>query len=1311
MKAKMSLNSLVRILCKWNVQVFIVLAALGTAMCCSNALAQSGAGAIQGTVTDSSGAVIPGASIHVVNQANGVAADTKSNDVGFYQVPGLFTGTYSVTISAPGMKSYKSVIELLVDQAAIINATMTAGDVTQQVEVSANVVQLTTTDNGTIASTLENDRLNQLPMNGRFLLSLADETTPGLEDGGQRANGLMPSALEYVADGVTLSNRNLGGEGQLGSFPPQLPDPDAVQEVRVETTNTSAQFSEPATGIITTKSGTNGLHGSFFETARNSGVGIAKGRQDPSNFSEPHLVRNEFGASAGGPIILPHVYHGKNKSFWFFAYERYSLASESDELVTVPTVAMRQGDFSGLISSAGILQALYDPSTTAPSANCVTNTGATESNAYCRTQFAYNGIPNVINPARISPMTKVLMDIIPLPTSAANPLVAPNLTTPGINDAHVPTVTFRLDHSFNEKNNAYLRYTDNILSATTLQNNPVNTPATIAGGGLPAGASGLQTSPTAMFSAALGFTHVFSPTFFSETILSQQWYNQFYNAGPNANLDYEKTLGLPNNFGEAGFPCIAGCNYDWSIMPINGTQFVFKESQIISDIDENLTKTVGRHQMQFGGRYRHERFDYLPDRLQDEVDFTNEGTGLELPSSGANYATSPNTGYPDGDLFLGDAANYTVNLEPPNVHYHDMEFDAYFQDNFHVTKNLTANLGLRYEAHPGAWTKDGLTEGFDLKNDAQVLTNPVSYYIAKGYTTQAIITNLQNLGVIFESPQEAGYPSTMIDNYDFNFGPRVGLAYQPFGGKHGTVVRGAYGRYIYPVPVRNSIRNTTSSLPFVASYSQNYVNASQSPDGLPNYLARAPQSVIAGLNSSDVVNSGTTNSILPGQGLWNLDPKYPPSFVTQMNFTVEQSLRGNSALRLSWLYTHGANLDHYYFYNNQPSTYVWEMAYGIVPPTGTVVGSNQYAATATGPYDQTKYGDSVWDAANGWSNDNALQATYQRLFHHGIAYQINYVWSKPFRVGGNYFRDSQAFPAANFQGVLGSAGTMTSPYGQVVAPNPLPAIPTGTPVWAEYHALDRYENYIVDTAVPKQHITFNGIIDVPAGRGKRFLSNANRFEDEIVGGWQIAGDGGVVSQDFTVNATNWGPTNPIKIYKHSAPITDCRSGVCSKSYLWFNGYIPPTAISGNSCATASQTVAGLPTAYQPYQTPIDNSCTTANFGTNNVQVTAPTLNGGVPVTVQYAPGPSSKTAGGVNPYSHTVLNGPMNWTTDFSVFKVFPITEKVNLRFNVDAFNAFNVQGFNNPDRTDGTEAVEPNGVSSSYNTPRQLQFTARLTF
>lgn len=1254
---------------------------IGVAMCTSDTLAQSGAGSIQGTVTDATGAVITGATIHVVNEATNVATSAKSNSVGFYQVPDLFTGTYIMTFAAPGMKTDRTTLELQVAQAAVVNPVLSAGAVTQEVVVASDVIQLTTTDSGTIGSTLENSRINQLPMNGRELVTLTGMTTPGLESGGTRVNGLMGEALEYVADGVPLTNRQFGGEGiaTVYSTQSQLPDPDAVQEVRTETTDSGAQYATPATAIITTKSGTNTLHGTLFETARNNDFGIAKGRQDSSNFAAPEYIRNEFGVAVGGPIVVPRLYQGKSKSFWFFAYERYSLAQSSNVLVSVPTLAMRQGNFDGITNSAGVGQTLYDPATTTASANC---NGSGTANQWCRTPFQFNQIPI----GRLDPSAKLLYSITAPPTSADNPYVTTNLTEPDALYEVIPTITFRLDHSFNPDNKAYLRYTSNNQFDQALRS--TSQPVSIAANGFPAGATGYQENPISNFGAALGVTHIFSPTFFSETILSQQWFMQFIGGGGNPNLNYEQMLGLPNNFGNPGFPAISGLLSNYA-----GTQFQYKMNQIISNFDENLTKVVGKHQMQFGGRYRHERFAYLPSRYADVTDFGAYATGLEDPATGANYSDSPNSGLADGDFSLGAAYSYSASLEPPEAHYHDMEFDAYFQDNYHIGRNLTLNLGLRYEAHPAVWTKDDLTADFDLKHDAVVMTNPVSYYVAKGYTTQPIVTNLENIGVAFETASQAGYPGTMMDNYDFTFGPRVGIAYQPLGNRFGTVIRGGYGRYIYPIPLRSSYQNAVTKIPYSNTYTQSYTAADQSPDGLPNYLLRSPQAVFMGTNSSDVVNSSTINSILPGVTMWALDPAYAPDFVNETNVTIEQPLKGQSALRVSWLWTHATDLDHAYYFNSQPSTFVWEMATGTTPPTGT------YSATAMGPYDQKTYGDSAWDEKTGWSNDNALQVNYQRLAHHGIAYQVMYVWSKAFRVGGNSTRDSNVYSADNYLGALGTVGTMTSPYGAVVAPSLPPTRPAGLATYADWHALDTYQDYLIDSAIPEQHIQFNGIVDIPLGRGKRFLSNANRFANELVGGWQIAGDGSVSSQDFQVASGNWGQTSPIHVYKHGAPITDCRSGVCHKSYLWFNGYLAPTVTTDctKNCVT------GLPSNYQPYETPIDTTPSSKYYGSNDVQVT---LNNGSSTTVAYSPGPV-----GANPYSRTSLNGPINWTADTSLFKVFPITERVAVRFNMDAFNVFNVQGYNDPNTTDGTEAVEANGVSTSYNTPRQVQFTMRLAF
>lgn len=1234
---------------RWNNLSTLALILAGSLIQPIGVRAQSGAGSIQGTIQDATSAVLPGSAVNVVNQKTGVTNNTTANSAGFYSVPGLFAGSYTITFSASGMKKYQTNLTLQDAQNAILNPKLSVGEVSEQVTVTGEAIQQVTYDSGTVATNLDFARIDQLPQNGRNILGLAQATVPGLEANGTRANGIMQEGLEYSQDGAPMTNRNFGGEAN--SAQATLPDPDSVQEVKIETLNSSAQFSTPATAILTTKSGTNQIHGSLFETARNNAIGVAKARQNPANFAAPHLVRNEFGASVGGPISIPKLYDGRNKSFFFFATERFSLRQASNQLVTVPTVAMRSGDFSGVVNGAGIQQIIYDPNTT-------------QAGTLQRTPFPNNQIPIL----RQSPLSKVLYAATPLPNTADNPLINSNFNAINTISQTVPNTTARLDHVFNQNNRMYFRFTDIDQSQRALRNYPGPSPANIAGGGLPEGATGYQAIPIQTISGAIGFSHVFSPTFYSETIVSQQWQRMYVEGGGDTNQNYEKLLGLPNNFGQSGFPAI-GATGSVLLMPYGGSQFNYGMSQILSTLDENMTKVWSKHTMAFGGRYRHERFGYLPDRSSDQIQFSNQATAVYDPATGANYGARPNTGFADADFFLGAASSYSQQKNAPFGHFRAQEFDFYYQDNFRVNSRLTLNMGIRWEMHPAAHTEDGLVPTFDLANNALMLPNPVQFYIDKGYTTQAIITNMRNLGVKFESPQQAGIPAAGMYGSMANFNARLGFAYQPFSSKWGTVVRGGYGDYIYPVPVRNSIRVPIAAYPLVAGYSQSYTSAAQSPDGLPNFLLRNAQTVVAGLNSADVVNSTSVNALLPGISVKTLAPDYPPAHVKQANMTIEQPVKGGGTFRITYLFTHATNLDQDYQYNVSPSNYVYQTVTGTIAPTGAL------ASVATRPYDNKTWGTNTLSQKSGFSNDSALQVNYQRAFRKGFAYQAFYVYSRAFRVGGNTFRDNVLYPAAVFApGVIPSnidPGTITKPS----------------------QALNRWENYKVDTGIPMHRFNFNGIVDLPVGKGKHFLRNSNRLLDALLGGYEVAFTGQLVSQSFQVASGNWGATSPVEIYGSSNPVQDCRSGVCRPAHLWFNGYIPPTVANATKNG-----VTGLPANYTPYLAPINNTPGTAQYGNNNVPVK---LKDGSSVLTAYSAGPA-----GANPYSQTVLLGPFNFVTDISLYKSFSITERVKFRLNVDAFNALNIQGSLNPNTSDGIQSLQ-----SSYWTPRQVQFSARLTF
>lgn len=1206
-------------------------------------LAQSGTGRIQGIVEDPSGRVVPDAQVVVHSADRGTDTVLKSNHDGLFVSPALPIGNYTVGVEMNGFEKWQGQLILRVDQVAEVNPKLAVSSDTQQITVVGDVTPLVNDSNQTIGSTLDYTRIQELPENGRSVANLVQLTTAGIQGsstltvgGGVQLkdNGINASSFEFVQDGAALANQDYGGQAQ------KLPDPDSVGEVKVETSNSSAKFNRPATAVLSTKSGTNRIHGALYETMRNNSFGIAKSRSDTFT-KAPELIRNEFGASIGGPITIPDLYSGRDKSFFFVAFAGLELRQAVSNLWPVPTDAMRNGDFSGLTTSSGQPITIYDPNTT----------GATPSAV--RTPFPGNVIPA----GREAPLAKSVYAILPhasLPN--VNPSVASNLVMLTPNDDSERSLTARLDHRFTDSNNAYFRYTYGSANPYKMGSSNYGPPATDL-------SANVTFAPAYTQSGSLVWNHIFSPRFFMESVLTDAYESDLIHTGPNPNVNYAANFGLPNA-GALGFPNIYGIGF--MAYGLGRNDNTRENSQNIAVWDENLTYIKGHHVLQFGTRYRHERIWILADQnpTPTTVNFSSLGTGLLDPTTiaGGGYTAVGNTGHTNASFFLGYASYYTVSEPMQWYHFRNQEIASYFQDDWKVTPKLTLNLGLRWEIHPALHEAYDLFGGYDFDTNAIITGAPLDTLYKIGVTSPQVVANYTATGAKFESGADAGLPSSLVNGNFHDFAPRVGFAYSLFGGRHETVLRGGFGSYIYPPPTRNFYAETRQNPPLSASYTQSYTSSAQAPDGLPNYMLRAPQTIIAGKNSSDVVNLNAPGSVTAGSfGASGLDQHYPSTFVYQWNFTVEHALPLNSVVRATYLGNHGTNLEQYWEYDDAPSSYVWYVNTGLALPTGPV---------ATHPYPNLPYGYIENQRKTGYSNDNSFQIQYERLHKNGYGFQIFYVLSNDFRNGGNGWRDDAVEPSTYYL----NGAMPTDPY-----------------------ARSRFVSYQRDLTIPQHEIRWNWLVDVPVGKGKKFMGNSGRLMNALVGGWQLSSTGHLLSQRWTPSTGYYEPTT-LKLYKKNYKVQDCRSGTCFNDYLWFNGYIPANQVN------TAKGVQGVPSDYTPYngpliRTPADGGSTSdPNYAYYNTNSTIVKLANGTSVRTTYSPGYS--------PTQNWSVQGPFNWTMDASVFKVISLGEGVDLRLNADFFNVLNMQGLSNPATDTGLISLR-----TSYNTPRQLQLTARIVF
>ena len=1239
-------------MCRHRVYRFALL----IAMFALTLTAQTGSGRVQGVVRDATSAVIAGASVTIVNTATAVKSSTTSNEAGFFAFPPVVPGSYGIKIEATGMETWEGKFLLQVGQTAEISLVLRVGAVSTHVTVAGEAAPLVPTTDATLSENLERTRIEQLPSDGRSIANLVMMATPGLY-GGQDGNinpinmGLR-DGVELYQDGAVIKNRD------VGDWSGRLPGVDSVEELRVETSMSSAQFDRPGSVILSTKSGTNGVHGSLFETNRNSGIGVARRRQDFFT-KPPHYVRNEFGGSMGGPVYIPKLYNGKNRTFFFTSYEALRLVSASTFSTSMQTDAMRQGDYSGLVDSLGRLTTIYDP----------LSTGAAP--AWIRTPFPNNTIPVT----RESPNAKYLLSVMPEPTFPnVNPSVASNWfgVTPSATSDYM--VTSRIDQRVSDRDQLFGRVSvghDKVLNVSA------GGPATIP----PlSGPLNWVLGTYHDVSVVGSWSHTFSPVFLSSTRVSWSHEFKFVGSPSDPNIPNMATyLGVPN-LGNDPFNSYSTSGMGFGVN-FSTQQVRFNTTRILV-VNQDFTRMAGRHQLQFGGQLHLEFLNALIDHNGSSITYDSQYTALFDPSSGSAYGAVPFTGFSGASFFLGYVGTFRDTAKRPAWDLRDRVFSGYFQDNWRVTPRLTLNLGLRYQNMPAQSIAGNFAVGFDKNTDSMVLARPLPDMYAANMTTPATVAQLQAIGVKFESAQQAGLPDGLVYGNPWIFAPRLGFAHRVGDSAKPLVLRGGWGMYDSQTALRTWDNLTGSGIPYgyPVQYSVNnqaLAGAVPGVDGLPNYELRSVPQYVAGVNTSKVLDNPAFVSFTPGCcALQFNDPHQPPTRDMQWNFSVGREVWSGIVARASYLGTHAWNLPQNVNFNAAPNDYVWYTATGLPKATG------KYASTGQNAYDTTTYGSITEYMKRGYSNANGASFELERRYTRGIGFQFAYTMT-------NAFTEST---------LVGNGG------GSSVAPvaDFLPgAVPT------DFDARNRFLNYQRDTALPHHQLKWNWVADLPFGRNHLLARNAGKFLNTLVGGWQIAGSGTYQSRYWSLPTSNYGPASNIQIYGTKYPIQDCSAGACRPGYLYWNGYISPPLINRTNASGECTGICGIPSNYTPSNVPLipyGSTALPANAPANtNVSQFWETQTVWVPLKDGTVVRTTMNTS--LPWWMNQYVPAPWAFNLSASLFKTFSLTEHVKLRFNADFF-----QVLNNP----GLPTPGGNGILStqnSNNSPRDLQLTLRLTW
>ena len=1218
-------------------------------------LAQSDRGTIAGTVLDSSGAVVQGASVTATGANTGAVYKTTSTDTGAYRIPDMQVGVYNITITAAGFKtSEQKGVVVQINTTSSLDITLQPGAVTDTLTVLADVptLQTETSDIGTVVSERQ---IMDLPLavnaSGQshlrspetFVFLTPGTTGPGTADNG---NGIFQAKLaggqnfgnEVLLDGASTARADSGS-----SFDQTAPSVEALQEFKITTSTLSSEFGRTTGGVesFTTKSGTNNYHGTLYDIFRNEDLNAKEWFQNFRGQNKDIDKKNDYGGSVGGPVWIPKLYKGRDKTFFFFSWEQYRQKQGSTATSTVPTDAERAGDFSFLLNPSNplgtnpcdnttIIQGqIFDPTTT-----------KTVGGVQCRTAFPNNKVP-------ISTVAQNILKFIPEPTTTDKNQLANNFFFSTVNPILDTTWSVRVDHSFSDKNKLFFTFSKRDQESI---NGSPDLPVPLDGGSF--------SHPFVTDYYRVGFEHFFSPSLLNHLNVGL---NRIYNnnVASSANgTDWPAKLGISGAHGPI-FPEISfSSNTNQALTGYGTAQYDanYVSSLVVAD---SVSWFKGRHSMRFGIDWRAYQYS-LVDRSHE-----SPGLGFDLAQTAVESTLSGpgKTGDAFASFLIGAVQNWSLAVRSHQPRFDSRYVGGYAQEDFKARSNLMINIGLRYEVE---------TPRREASNQQSVisLTAPNPGAIGpSGPLPGALIFGGTGQG-------RCNCSATGAQTYYKDFAPRLGFAYAPdhllrYLGR--TVLRGGYAIYYGPLDYGDFAQSLTDGFTASPSAFANFAPAIFLDSGIPSFTP-PPNLDPAQDNGGFGFGFGGPTYIAASYGR--------PGMVQNWSLEAERQLAPDLILSVGYVGTHATRLrsslaqinnlnPKFFSLGTALSQDISGNTVGVTPPFAGFSGS---VGQALRPFPQ--YGGIDTDCCLenlGQSTYHALLAKVERRFHNGLNLLASYTFSKTLTDA-----DSALPTFAQFSG----GGLVQNSYNL------------------------RGEKSLSYQDIPHTFVV-SYIYELPVGKGKKFL-NRGGIADKVLGGWQVGGVQRYQSgQPLSFNCNGGQFGGPIPGY----------DGCIRLNRVPGQPLLSPTAGKfdpTNILALQNQCGANplLPQC-QVFPDPANPSvgCTEKSDGTFTAPPGVTTYfncaaffdpNASDLVANRgYVFGNMPRITGEVR--SHAYIN------EDFSIIKRVRFAESHSLTLKADLVNAFNRHVFGRPDTgpADGTSGAVFGTVDSS----RKVQFALRYQF